>query len=937
MNKKTKTILSVLLLGLILSISSTSLATPLIIHESTSTEHLATGVDYEKVMKFTDKGWWNINVVRVDLTNEHTDVKVMFSKKGISHRDTVSNMVRDTGAIAGINGDFFQFSPATPLEGAINDGEFISSPKHSAYGPRPHLVIDNNKNPYIAWFDRKMTVTSSATNKPITISAINKASVNYNEVVLYNKYWADKSIGNVKHKDMIEVVVKDDIVTDVRIGKGPVAIPKNGYILTGRSRVESWLLDNFHVGDKVKLNITSTPNFENIKMAIGGGAKILENGKIVSKGTNMKGNNPRTGIGITKDKSQLILVTIDGRDSTFIGVPQNTFASILKDLGAYDAIEFDGGGSTTMALKQANQKKPKVVNKPSDGSQRRVIDGIGVYNNAPKGILDYIEVYTDDTKMFKNTTRKFYIKGYDQQKNPIEVDQSKVTFTVSGIEGDFNGNTLKALSSGSGKVTANYEGLTNTINIRVLEDINDIKTDVDKFNIEANSQKKLDALRGIDNNGLEALIYPEDVSWEVIGDIGYIENGVFYSSDKTGSGAITARMGNGLKNILVSIGSKGTLIESFENLDNFSFSNYPKEVKGSISSSNEAKEGNSSLKLQYDFTEGDGNRAAYANFMSNGKEGLSLDNSISKLGLWVYGNENRNWLRGTIIDGNGKEHNIDFTKNIDWNGWQYVTADIPSKIVYPIKLQRIYVVEIDKNKRDTGEILIDGLTAIYPIEYSKVDLPEPTKFTDIKNKETQKAKDGLSVGITYVPKNINDVTKSNSQGQIKKQVNKHDVGIFYGALTPEFKKGLKTKSNIEIIKGYKPYRYGGTLFIKADDRNKGLRSTNPNQWIWLKHDLTQSKEKNIVLLLQNPINKFSDKLEADLLQQYLSEAQESGKNIWVVYGGTKTNTSLKDGIRYIELNTKAIKNPQDIYSLSMIEFTINGEDMTYQIRPLFQK
>src|SRR5690606_37703333 len=102
-------------------------------------------------------------------------------------------------------------------------------------------------------------------------------------------------------------------------------------------------------------------------------------------------------------------------------------------------------------------------------------------------------------------------------------------------------------------------------------------------------------------------------------------------------------------------------------------------------------------------------------------------------------------------------------------------------------------------------------------------------------------------------------------------------------------------------------------------------------------DLTQSKEKNIVLLLQNPINKFSDKLEANLLQQYLSETQENGKNVWVVHGGTKTNTRLKDGVRYIELNTKAIKNPQDIYSLNMIEFTINGEDMTYQIRPLFQK
>lgn len=949
MNKFNKKItVSIVALAIILSSSflpfadvSNAQSLPYTIHENKASEYLSSGVIHEHVQKFTAKGWWNINVLRVDLQDEYTEIKGLFSSKGISNRDKVSTMVKDSNAIAGVNADFFEYKPfASPLGTLINDGEIISSPMAKQYA-KPAFVLDQNKNAQIAYFDKKLAAVSSATGKEVILSAINKACQSYEEVMLYNKHWGSKSIGNKLHNDLIEVVVIDDIVTEVRIGQPPIDIPENGYVIVGRGRVEDRLLNNFHMGDTVELNLSTAPNLDNIKMAIGGGSIILKDGVPINSHNIAPGVAPRTGMGISKDGKELIIVTIDGRDTSYKGVNEKTFGAILSELGAHNAIMFDGGGSTAMAVKYVDENQAKLVNRPSDGGERKVVDGVGLFSNAPKGELASIKVTTDDTFMFANTTRRFKIKGYDQYRNPIVVDQTKATYTVEGIKGEFNGNTLKALAPGKAKVKANYNGITSDIDIVVLDKVADIVAELDKFTIDINSQKNLGAFYAKDIDGFDALVYPEDVKWEITGNIGKVENGIFYSGNTTGFGAITARIGTGVENILVAIGGKGTLVESFDDINRFTFNSYPAEVTGSISPVTEAKEGSSAVGLTYDFTNGERTRAAYVNLRPNGEKGLALKGNPSRLGLWVYGDEGNSWLRGTIVDSKGETQNIDFAKNVDWTGWKYVMANIPSSVSYPINLDKVYLTEIDPVKKNTGEIYLDGLTAIYPVQQGNVTLPTPSTMKDVKNVDVAKQKNGFSFAVTSAPQNLDKVVEYAASDKILAQVNKHDVAIYLGGSSAEFRKGSKAKANIDLVKGYKPYRYNkNLLIIKADDSQNGLRASNPEQWLWLKHDLEKSSEKNIVLVLPKPIfgsGGFTDKLEAKLLHEVLSETKLNGKDIWVVHGGNGTSTDLKDGIRYIQVNSKGIKDPKDIYDLSIAEFTVTGDNITYQIKPIFQK
>ncbi len=910
---------------------------PRSIHEAKEMEHLSSGVTYEKIRKFTTSGWWNINVIRIDLNDQYTELKGMFNENGIPYRDKVSSMVDKHNAIAGINGDYFNYSPLPSAMGTlINDGEVISSPIELTYA-LPSFYLDHSNEGKIGYLDRRINVTNLSNGRAVLINTLNKVTPEFDTLTILNKHWGSKSIGSRFHKDLVEVLVENNVVKDVRVGQEAFDIPReNAYVIAGRGK-NAEVLTSFSKGDVVNLEVQTVPDVEGIKFAIGGGSIILKNGELSLTNINSKGNEPRTGIGINKDSTELILVTIDGRDTSFKGVSQEMFGAILKDLGAYNAINLDGGGSTTMAIKPLGEGKSTVVNKPSDGGERSVVNGVGVFTNAPKGELSYIKVSIAEPTMFVNTTRNISVKGYDEHHNPVEIDKSLIQFKVEGVEGEFNENKFLPKTSGNATIIANYNGVEGTTKLKVLDTIKDITTNVKNLHVNVNNEYKLPSFYGKDKNGTEARIYMEDLEFQVIGDIGYIENGVFYSNDNPKGGAITVKAGEGLENILVSIGTKAASIDSFEIFENYSFASYPESVKGEIKRSEDAKDGKYSIALRYDFSQGTDTRAAY--LMLNPEDsGLKLKDKPRKLGLWVKGDNSGSWLRGKLIDNAGKEHLISFAQTMDWSDWQYVETNIPDNVQYPVALERIYVVETDSLRKQSGEILIDALNAYYPTPVENIELPTPTKLVDYKNKKSNVEQGGFTFVVGHEPKNLDEIVGYEASKTVKSKINKNKISIFLNGISEEFKPGIKNYATIDASPAYKTNKHQDVLFINLNSSKGGIRPTNADQWINLKHDLETREEGNIILFLPTPVfgsNGFVDKLEAELFHDTLVSAKERDKNIFVVHGGTTNTTELKDGIRYIGLDTRELKSPEDIKNLSLVEFVVNGKDISYEINKIF--
>ncbi|HZZ44614.1 MAG TPA: phosphodiester glycosidase family protein [Tepidisphaeraceae bacterium] len=106
--------------------------------------------------------------------------------------------------------------------------------------------------------------------------------------------------------------------------------------------------------------------------AIGGNLRILSGGKLVNTGGSYATTlNPHTAIGVSKDGSKVFLMTDDGRQPGFSdGMYTYEMAQILADLGAWNAVNLDGGGSTTMVMDDSNDGKQdaRIIDSPSDDS-----------------------------------------------------------------------------------------------------------------------------------------------------------------------------------------------------------------------------------------------------------------------------------------------------------------------------------------------------------------------------------------------------------------------------------------------------------------------------------------------------------------------------------------------------------------------------------------
>ena len=169
------------------------------------------------------------------------------------------------------------------------------------------------------------------------------------------------------------------VIIDGRLKSLPI-MDRTAMGITQDGRV---LIDNVSLDSRGRL----VPDWleEGVVYAVGGGPRLVRDGKIdvTSQQEQFKadvaiGRAPRTAIGVTDD-GKLLLVAVTGRQAYHsVGVTLEELADIMVELGAKDAMNLDGGGSSTMVVRDF------VMNTPSDGRERKVADAILVFSGLPK-------------------------------------------------------------------------------------------------------------------------------------------------------------------------------------------------------------------------------------------------------------------------------------------------------------------------------------------------------------------------------------------------------------------------------------------------------------------------------------------------------------------------------------------------------------------------
>ena len=897
-------------------LSQSSLA--YIINEERKEEYLASGVHRAHIERFTSEGWQNLNVLTIDTTNQMNEIKAIFNTEGVSHRSNVRDMVNVSGAIAGVNGDYFNYQPHPSTLGMIvNDGKLISSAQEGK-NKLPVFYQSSAGGSQLGYIDQSVDILNQLTGAKYHVSGFNKAYGGYKYLSLLTRDWGKKSFG-AKAANMTEVLVENGVVADIRTNGEPFDIPEDGYVLSQNNSP----LASLTLGTPLELQVTSNVDYKALKFAMGGGSIILKNGVAMQTNIVNKGRHPRTGIGVTQDGSKIVIITVDGRNG-YAGLTQKEFGEIFKSFGCYNAMNLDGGGSTTMVKKTKAMDKAEIINKPSGGTPRAVVSGVGVFSSDNPGAVARIELDLDTDKAVPVA---YSVKAYDASNNPVRVDANAVSASATNGASCMNGSFIGA-AEGVSQVTVSYQGASDTKNIEVFSEPVELRSSTEKINAKPGDKFTIKDIIGLDNQGRSAKIPNSSINFSIWGSVGAMSGNVFTASNNIGYGYITMGYKNTYKNIPVTIGFISKPLLDFENLNNIKASSFPADkVSSSLKISKVAKQGKGAVELNYDFSKLDDSRAAYISF----KKAPVLEGKPKRLGMWVKGDAKGAMLKATIKDSEGFADQITFSEKINFNDYRYLEAEVPDNEAYPYTLLNIYVGSSNNSAMVKSKILVDAIDLLYEHKFENA-IDNSSVLADGQNGFVQKTSGGEYLVVSGYDAN-QDKNFEGAKTAIIKKLNKVDTSILLNNYDNDLKKAV-SKNLLKNANVFSTSATANAFILNLNTKKRSLRLSDANEWSYITGNLKNVTQNNIVVTMTSPVfgkGGFTDKKEAALLHAKFKELADMGKNVYVVAGSNETSVKMLDKVRYINVFNKPIKTKADLVKRNYVQFTFNPNSSAYVV------
>ncbi|GAA5054772.1 exopolysaccharide biosynthesis protein [Thermocatellispora tengchongensis] len=327
---------------------------------------------------FETTGPWDMRVLMVDPRVFRGSYAATLGKS-VAKRETTSSMAKLAKGVAAINGGFFNIHTAKNLQGDPTGISVVRGKLLSEAVEGRSAVILKGRSARITELSSTVTAVSGAGART-PVQGVNRAALP-DELVAYTEEFGQKTAAD----GGTEVVVDAASGIILRTRAAGAAVPRGTWVLHGTGVAAEWLAAYATDGGKLTLQtrvidlrtgkaVPLTPDTH----VMGGGVGLVRNGKVhINAKVNGHASvnmvlrrHPRTLLGVTKSGG-LILATVDGRKPGItVGASMTEAAQLMRWLGAKQAISLDGGGSTAMVV------RGKVVNMPSDGSERAVGDAL---------------------------------------------------------------------------------------------------------------------------------------------------------------------------------------------------------------------------------------------------------------------------------------------------------------------------------------------------------------------------------------------------------------------------------------------------------------------------------------------------------------------------------------------------------------------------------
>ncbi|MEU4874358.1 phosphodiester glycosidase family protein [Streptomyces sp. NPDC021608] len=365
---------------------------------------VAAGVSYRQYDLRGAAGTARAHVLDVDLANPRVRLGLLYPG-AVASRAPLSALADRQGAVAGVNGDFFDISEAQhpgveatgssvgpavangrALKGAVPDAQRFGPPPPPGTNTRAVVGVGTDGRARLdsltldGWY--------AAAGRRLPLGGVNQYALPEDSVGAYTSDWGGVSrrraacgtdvarAGSCTTRTY-EVTLRRGRVVSASAAPGGGAVAVGTTVLLGRE-AGARRLRRLVAGQRVTVRYALRSASRSAYAFAVGGYPLLSGGEPLS-GLDASRSAVRTAVGIAAGGRRVFLLALDGAAAYRRGLTVAEVAAALRDLGAGEGFSLDGGGSSTLVARRPGAARVAVRNHPSDGSERPVPNGIGVF------------------------------------------------------------------------------------------------------------------------------------------------------------------------------------------------------------------------------------------------------------------------------------------------------------------------------------------------------------------------------------------------------------------------------------------------------------------------------------------------------------------------------------------------------------------------------
>jgi exopolysaccharide biosynthesis protein len=540
-------------------------------------ELLGPGIRLDHDVTLEEGGFIDRHLVTVDLTRPPVSSDLL-SAPSVAQGSALTEQANDAGAVAGVNGDFFDLGNSNAALGfEFQDGRLRKSGDRNdgqAFG-----VTTDGLGQLL-----NLALDASATWDGVArpLSGLNESAIPADAIAAYTRAWGDYSRARLTGgaTDTTEVWVAGG-----RVVRAPHA-PEGGRLPGGTTALVGTgagaeALRTLADGDFVELAYEVSPAIASeLQFAVGTDVVLVSGGvqrpdSETSQGAAGTSPAPRTAIGFADGGTTLLLVTIDGPGGTGRGgVTLPKLASIMHGLGAETAVNLDGGGSTTMVARALGAPLASLRNVPSDGQERSDPNGVGIFVAPGTGRVEELVLSPegDRARVFPGMRLRLGVRAVDDHLTPVEIDRDDVRWDANA--GRVSEAGVLRAPDGRARtisVTARSRDARERARIRVLGELDGIELSSARLALPDLSSPATIAVTGRDAEGYAAPLEPADLELDYDESVVRIRpadgGGLRIEPLRTGATLVEVRAGGQVAKLPVTVGVETLELYRFDHAD----------------------------------------------------------------------------------------------------------------------------------------------------------------------------------------------------------------------------------------------------------------------------------------------------------------------------------------------------------------------------------